>query len=205
MTIDLGASYRAARLRVADIVNDNLADHEVPATPGWSVHDVVSHLYGVMTDISAGNLAGVATPPWTAAQVERCRSKSLGEVLAEWSAAAPGFEGFLSTPAGSNAGAAVMDVNCHETDLRSALGLAPALPDDTLAWAGESMRAALRSQIAAAGLPEVALDAPDFELFRGRLGRRTRDEVAALGWSADPAPYLDIFFIFGPTAHPVGA
>ncbi|MGZ4680076.1 MAG: maleylpyruvate isomerase family mycothiol-dependent enzyme, partial [Ilumatobacteraceae bacterium] len=59
--------------------------------------------------------------------------------------------------------------------------------------------------IAAAGLPEVTLEASDFELFRGRLGRRTRDEVAALGWSADPAPYLDIFFIFGPTDHPVGA
>ncbi|MGZ4770621.1 MAG: hypothetical protein ACXVLX_18310 [Ilumatobacteraceae bacterium] len=205
MAIDLEAAYRAARLRVADIVNDNLADRQVAATPGWSVHDVVSHLYGVMTDISAGNLDGVATPPWTAAQVERCRDKSVGQVLEAWSAAAPGFETFLSSPAGSNAGAAVMDVNCHETDLRTALGLVPDLPDDTLAWAGESMRAALMSQVAAAGLPEVTIEASDFELFRGRLGRRTRDEVAALGWSADPAPYLDIFFIFGPTDHPVGA
>ena len=132
VAIDLGASYRAARLRVANIVNDNLADRQVPATPGWSVHDVVSHLYGVMTDVVAGNLEGVATPTWTAAQVERCRSKSVGQVVEEWSAAAPGFEAFLSSPAGSNAGAAVMDVNCHETDLRSALGLTPALPDDTL-------------------------------------------------------------------------
>ena len=204
MAIDLGASYRAARLRIADLVNDDLSNRPVPATPAWSVHDVVSHLYGVMTDVSSGNLDGVATPPWTAAQVQRCRSKSVAEVIDEWAGAASGFEAFLSSPAGSNASAAVMDVHCHETDLRTALGMAPALPDDVLAWAGESMRGAFTAQVAAAGLPEVTLDASDLELFRGRLGRRTRDEVAALGWSADPAPYLDIFFIFGPTDHPVG-
>jgi uncharacterized protein (TIGR03083 family) len=204
VAIDLGTSYQAARLRIADLVNDSLADRPVPATPDWSVHDVVSHLFGVMTDVSSGNLDGVATPPWTAAQVQRCRGMSVAEVIEGWAGAAPGFEAFLSSPAGSNASAAVMDVHCHETDLRTALGLAPALPDDVLAWAGESMRSAFAAQVAAAGLPEVTLDASDLEMFRGRLGRRTRDEVAALGWSVDPAPYLDIFFIFGPTDHPVG-
>ena len=204
MAIDLGTSYQAARLRIADLVNDTLADRPVPATPDWSVHDVVSHLFGVMTDVSSGNLDGVATPRWTAAQVQRCRDMSVAQVIEEWAGAAPGFESFLSSPAGSNASASVMDVHCHETDLRTALGLAPALPDDVLAWAGESMRGAFAAQVAAAGLPEVTLEASDLEMFRGRLGRRTRDEVAALGWSVDPAPYLDIFFIFGPTDHPVG-
>ncbi len=169
------------------------------------MHDVVGHLYGVMTDVSSGNLDGVATAPWTAAQVERCRDKSVADVIEQWAGASPGFESFLSSPAGSNAGAAVMDVHCHETDLRTALGLAPALPDEVLAWAGQSMRSAFVAQVAAAGLPEVTVEASDFELFRGRLGRRTGDEVAAFGWSADPAPYLDIFFIFGPTDHTVGA
>ena len=205
MAIDHGASYRAARLRIADLANDNVGAQPVPATPDWCVHDVVGHLYGVMTDISAGNLDGVATAPWTAAQVERCRDKSVADVIDEWADASAGFESFLSSPAGSNAGAAVMDVRCHETDLRTALGLAPALPDEVLAWAGQSMRSAFVAQVAAAGLPAVTLDASDFELFRGRLGRRTRDEVAMFGWSADPAPYLDIFFIFGPTDHTVGA
>jgi uncharacterized protein (TIGR03083 family) len=205
VAIDLGTSYRAARLRIADLVDNDLADRRVPATPAWTVHDVVSHLFGVMTDVSAGNLEGAATPPWTAAQVERCSEKMVAEVIEEWAGAASGFESFLSSPAGSNAGATVMDVHCHETDLRAALGLGPAIPDDVLAWAGESMRSAFNAQVAAAGLPEITLDASDFELFRGRLGRRTRDEVTAFSWSADPAPYLDIFFIFGPTDHPVGS
>jgi uncharacterized protein (TIGR03083 family) len=204
VSIDLGTSYRAARLRLADLADDDLAALRVPATPEWDVHDVVGHLFGVMSDITAGNLEGVTTPTWTAAQVERCREKTVSEIVGAWAGAAPGFESFLSSPAGSNASAAVMDLHCHETDLRAALGLAAAIPDDVLAWAGETMRAGFNAQVTAAGLPEVAIAASDFEVFRGRLGRRTREEVAAFGWSADPAPYLDIFFIFGPTEEPVG-
>lgn len=205
MTIDLGAIYRASRLRVADLVSETPPDRAVPATPAWNVHDVVAHLYGVMSDITSGNLDGVATDPWTAAQVERGRDKSIAQVVEEWARAAPGFEAFLSSPPGSNAAAAVMDVHCHETDLRTALGLAPELSDEVVAWLGQSMLDGFRAQVAAAGLPEVTVEAPHFEMFRGRLGRRTRAQVSAFGWSADPGPYLETFFLFGPTEHPVGA
>ena len=204
MTIDLGATYRASRLRVADIVDDALATRPVHATPAWNVHDVVAHLAGVMHDVATGNMEGVATEPWTAAQVERGQRKSISELIDQWNAGAEGFEGFLSSPDGAKGGAALMDVHAHETDVRTALGLAPALPDEFLAWSSERMRTMFDSQVAAADLPPVTIDVSDFELFRGRLGRRTRDEVSAYGWSADPAPYLDIFFIFGPTAEPVG-
>lgn len=201
---DLGELYRAARTRIGELANDEVGDRAVPATPGWNVHDVVSHLYGVVIDVSTGNLDGVTTAPWTAAQVDRCRDKSVAQVLDEWATAAAGFETFLSSPAGANASAAVMDVHCHETDLRTALGLAPALPDEFLVWAGEAMRTGFQKQVENAGLPPVELDASDFEMFRSRLGRRTRDEVCRLGWSADPTPYLDTFFIFGPTEAAVG-
>lgn len=204
MTIDLGEIYRTTRLRVADIVDDSVADRPVPATPAWTTHDVVAHLAGVLDDVAAGNLDGVTTDPWTAAQVERGRGKGIAQMIDEWAGAASGFEAFLSSPAGTNASAAVMDVSCHETDLRTALGLAPALTDEMLAWAAAGMREAFDSQVAAAGLAPVKIDVADFEIFRGRLGRRTREQVCAFGWSADPAPYLDIFFIFGPTDHPVG-
>jgi uncharacterized protein (TIGR03083 family) len=204
MTIDLGEIYRTTRLRVADIVDDSVAERRVPATPAWTTHDVVAHLAGVLEDVAAGNLAGAATDPWTTAQVERGRDKSIARMLDEWAEAATGFETFLSSPAGTTASAAVMDVSCHETDMRAALGLEPALTDEMLAWAGTSMREFFDAQVAAAGLPPVTIDVADFEMFRGRLGRRTREEVAAFGWSADPAPYLDIFFIFGPTDHSVG-
>lgn len=204
MSIDLGAFYRAARLRVADLADDDLAARPVPATPAWDVHDVVAHLAGVMHDVSTGNTSGAPSTAWTAAQVERGRGKTVAEIVDEWAAAAEGFEGFLSSPEGGKAGAAIMDVNAHETDLRTALGLDPALPDEFVAWSGDRLRSAFDSQVAAAGLPAVTIDVSDFELFRGRLGRRTRDEVSAFGWSADPTPYLDTFFLFGPAEHPVG-
>ena len=204
MTIDLGATYRATRLRVAALADDELADRPVPATPAWNVHDVVAHLAGVMHDVATGNTEGAATDPWTAAQVERGRGKTVAGILDEWAAAAPGFEDFLSSPDGGKAGSAVVDVHAHETDLRTALGLAPAVPDEALSWAAGRLREGFDAQVAAAGLPPVTIDVSDFEMFRGRLGRRTSDEVAAFGWSADPAAYLDIFFLFGPTANPVG-
>lgn len=204
MPIDLGATYRASRLRVAELVNDSLADRPVPATPAWNVHDVVAHLAGVMHDVATGNMQGSATEPWTAAQVERGRGKTVAAVIDEWAAGAPGFEAFLSSPDGAKGGSAVVDVHAHETDIRTALGLAPEIPEEALEWAAGRLREGFDSQVAAAGLPPVTIDVTDFEMFRGRLGRRTRDEVSAFGWSADPAAYLDVFFLFGPTEHPVG-
>jgi len=204
MTIDLGAIYRTSRLRIGDVVDDSVADRPVPATPVWPVRDVVAHLAGVMNDIATGNLEGVTTDPWTAAQVERARGKSVAQVIDEWASGAATFEQFLSSPDGANASAAVFDVHAHETDVRSALGLAPELSDEVTAWLGSSMREAFDRQVVAAGLPPVTIDVSDFELFRARLGRRTAEQVCAFGWSADPAPYLDTFFVFGPTDHPVG-
>jgi len=42
--------------------------------------------------------------------------------------------------------------------------------------------------VADAGLPPVTVHASPFEVFRGRLGRRTPAEVEGDSWSADPAP-----------------
>ena len=198
MTIDLGAIYRASRLRVAELVDDSVADRPVPATPAWNAHDVVAHLAGVMNDILSDNMEGAA------AQVERGHGKSVGQVVDEWAEVAPGFETFLSSPDGAKAGVAVMDVHAHETDLRSAFGLAPELSDEVLTWAAGALRDGFDSQVEAAGLPAVKIEVPEFEMFRGRLGRRTREQVVAFGWSADPTPYLDTFFLFGPTEHAVG-
>jgi uncharacterized protein (TIGR03083 family) len=204
MTIDLGVAYRAARLRIADLVSDDVAESPVPASPAWNVHDVIAHLAGVAEDVANGNVEGAATDPWTAAQVERGRDKSVATLFDQWAAGAAGFEAFLSSPAGMAANAAVFDVHTHEADLRSALGMTPDLPDDVVVWAGGMMRESFHSRVAEEGLTEVSVDASDFEMFRGRLGRRTRTEVSAYAWSADPAPYLSAFFIFGPTEYSLG-
>ena len=84
--MSIGALYADGRGRISDLVSGlgEEAAAPVPACPQWSVHDVVAHLTGVCADILAGNIAGVATDPWTDAQVCARRDRSVEEVLAEW-------------------------------------------------------------------------------------------------------------------------
>lgn len=204
MTVDLGAAYRAARLRISDLVSDDVASVRVPATPLWDVHDVVAHVTGVVDDALSGNMAGVTTDPWTAAQVERGRGRSIAEMLAGWHEKAPFVEVVLSSPEGASRSAAVFDVHTHECDLLTALGRPISVPADVLAWIGREFRSSFERSVAVAGLPPVSVEVSDLEIFRSRLGRRTADEVRALGWSADPEPYLDHWYIFGVAAVPLG-
>ena len=37
-----------------------------------------------------------------------------------------------------------------------------------------------------------------YEAFRWRVGRRSRNQLAALDWSGDPSPVLDHLVVFGP-------
>ena len=207
MTIDLGAFYRDARLRVTALVSDDLGDTPVPATPLWTLHDVVAHLAGTPEDVRTGNMDGVTSDAWTAAQVERGRDKTVVELLDQWAEDAPAVEGFLSAIDPDDAGTAplaVVDLLTHEADLRHALGLPADLPDDALAWAADLMLGGFHARVAVAGLPSVSVEASDFEVFRGRLGRRTVDEVCAYDWSADPLPYLDTWFVFGRATASLG-
>jgi len=46
--------------------------------------------------------------------------------------------------------------------------------------------------------PQIALRTTRFEALRWRTGRRSRAQLAAMDWSADPAPVLDHLYMFGP-------
>ena len=41
----------------------------VPLSPAWTVRDVAAHVCGINADVVSGNLAGLGTDDWTAAQV----------------------------------------------------------------------------------------------------------------------------------------
>ena len=45
---------------------------------------MLSHVAGIPDDVFAGRIDGVATDPWTAAQVERNRSLAVDDLLARW-------------------------------------------------------------------------------------------------------------------------
>jgi len=219
MSVDLGSLYASSRWRITDLLTTMAPDTgevSCPATPAWCVHDVVAHLRGVTEDVRTGNLEGVATDPWTAAQVDRHRGDSMPMLLDEWATDAAPFEEFLSGPHGAGGARAVLDVHTHEVDILAAVGVRHPLPSEFSEWVLPLVTGGLFEGCAGAGLAPVRIitdegdtvgpdDAPvslrvsRFELFRGMTGRRSPVQVAAWDWGgADPAPYLAHFFVLGP-------
>jgi uncharacterized protein (TIGR03083 family) len=206
MTIDVGVLYRTCRERVTELVMADGVDPDmvVPATPEWTVHDVVAHLSGISEDATTGNMEGAPGDPWTAAQVARGRGRSVADLVEQWTTNAPMMEAFFSSPEGAASAAGVFDVHTHEADLRNAFGLPLDIPSEFLAWSVPMFRASFVQAVADAGLPAAVLDIDEIEWFRGRLGRRTEVEVRAYPWPVDPGPYLEHFFIFGRAAQSLG-
>lgn len=211
--------YIGAHDRIVDLVgalDDDQVQTVVPATPKWTVHDLLAHLVSVPSEIASGKLTGIPTPEQTQAQVDERRGRGIPALLAEWDQGlGPIVE---ATRAGLIPAPLAVDAITHEQDLRGALG-SPAVPDaDAVTWAALGFSMGLGMRLKEAGLaplrlcdPATGFDvtagraeaaatvtAPVFELFRAIAGRRSRDQVAAYAWDGDSAPYLDAFCIFGP-------
>lgn len=212
---DVGARYRGSRLRLDEAVrtlDDDRWATPVPACPGWRVRDVVAHLVGVIEDAAAGRIQGPPDPDQTAAEVDRHRTDPPGALLDQWAAMAPVFETAI---AAGERWPAFLDVLSHEHDIGGALGrrgpidaadvelaarLLGARPTDDTDVILELGGPAVDPD--RAGSPPLHVRTTSFELFRLRLGRRTRDQALALAWSDDPGSSLDDLFIFGPALEP---
>ena len=210
---DIGALYAKGRERIVSILRScgpvELAT-AVPACPGWTVHDVVSHLVGVVEDAIAGRLSGPPDEALTAEQVERHLADPVDDLVANWSRLSPFFEAALTERA---IWPALMDVLSHEQDIRGALDR-PGARDEAALLLGArrlAMIEGLPVTIAITDDPE-AQNAPSgalvvrttaFEVLRFRLGRRTCAQVLALDWSSDPTAVIDQLFIFGPAQRPI--
>ena len=188
-----------------------------PATPDWRVHDVLSHVVGITTDVLEGRVDGVATDAWTEAQVAARRTVPTSEVLAEWDANAPTIEPMIPS-FGTVAGQMVGDAVTHEHDIRNALGAPGAWDTDAIyvgsAWMAQWMGAAFREQHQglrietdlwsftwADGDPGTTLRTSAFELLRAATGRRSLDQIRAFGWEGTAHPELVVMVIFTPRAE----
>ncbi|HEY4377070.1 MAG TPA: maleylpyruvate isomerase family mycothiol-dependent enzyme [Acidimicrobiales bacterium] len=214
--VDLSVLYRESRLRIADLVSSaaSLDDVRVPTCPAWSAHQLLAHLVGVVEDFADHKVPPHGpTPEWTATQVARREDLSVPEILAAWDDAAARWEPEL---VGQRFSASVMDVAAHEHDLRTALGEPGGRQDATLAWAAAALLRVLDPPVPivvhtedgsvrtgpAEGTP-LELETSRFELFRWRLGRRSRAQLGAMAWSADPHEVLDHLVIMGPADHDI--
>jgi hypothetical protein len=211
--VPLPELYRSTRTRLTAFIDDEQPpdDQPVPATPGWTVHDVIAHLAGVAHGLASGEpLTGGPTDEWTAGHVARGRGIPTADLLAEWERSSPTVEAVLAK---STIWPLVLDAAAHEHDIRGALGDSGARDCPVVHIGAAVMLKGLdvpRALIVETEQREVRVgpagdsDEPDrlvtsdFEAFRWRLGRRSRQQLTAMRWSGDPEPYVDSLCIFGP-------
>ncbi len=184
-------------------------------TPEWTITQIYAHLCGSNDDILGGRLDGVATDPWTQAQVDKRANNSLTEILDEWESYASLIDAVVAQLGDEMDPRFFIDAWTHEQDIRSTLRMAGGTDDPTIEAYAPMMARGLCVSVEAAGLESLAvilgdqrvettapshvvLRVPPYEFMRGRLGRRSRAQVARWDWSIeDPSDYVDMMFVFG--------
>lgn len=216
-TEDLAAIYRGVRARVVDLVrdlDDALLDRIAPATPEWTVRDLLAHLTGDVTDIVEGNLEGVATDAWTNAQVERRRGASAAALIEEWERGAVAVEPTIVDFPPMMQGMFLTDAVTHEHDIRHAIGRPGARDSDAIAFSFGRLGVAIAIARAEAGALRLVHDAGEvvlgegaptatlrtsrFEIVRAAVGRRARTEIESWDWDGTPTPEAFVIPMFSP-------
>lgn len=210
---DYADEYAAARVSVRSLLtgqDDAAAATVVPACPDWTVHDLCAHLVGVPAALVVrDNPPPGDNQPWVDHQVVARVDRSVAELLDEWDAVGPDFEGLMRKLPHAFGGL-VYDAVAHEHDLRGALGrpgerdsagvwaslelLVPMVERDLAAGGPSSgtmrLRAGGREWVVGAGDPEVSVTTTPFELMRVLGSRRSRDQILAAPWDGDVEPFV---------------
>ena len=208
---EIATTYLAARRRIDDLVRPLGTDQltrTVPACPAWTVHGLVSHLAAIPEWAAAGRIRGIPTDEDTATQVAELADVPTADVLDRWAASAPAF---AEVVAGAGIWPPAIDVVSHEHDLRHALGAPGDQDSDAVrllaevvlrSWApSQPVEVVTPTRTVRCGPDEgqpVRWTSTDFEVFRARLGRRSRAQLEAMAWSRDPGGLLDELTWFPP-------
>ena len=211
--------WSRAQQRVLALVEDlpaERAELRVPACPDWTVRDLFSHVVGLGADVLAGDEPDDHNEAWTARQVARRRDHDVAALAAEWRALTEPMRTSLRDrprPLG--------DLIIHEQDLRGALGV-PGAQDTPglhairdgfvprfaarvadlppIALVGTAWRWASRGPADPGAVDRAAtvLRAPDFDLARALVTRRSAAQLRRWTVRGDVTPYLDAFALLGP-------
>lgn len=187
MTTDWGQLYRdhvEALDQLVPTLTDAQLSTTVPATPRWTVREVIAHLAGGASDAVTGRMDGAPSPEWTERHVAERRDRPVAADLAELRA---NTAAVASSVADNPRPALVWDIAVHHTDLHEALALHP-MPERLWAPVAEAL---------APRAPQLAASVSSYELFRAVFSRRSRGQMQ--GWGTDlTAEQLDEVCIFGP-------
>lgn len=181
----VSAAYIELRTRVVALLRSTPEEHGdrvVPTCPDWTVRQLVGHLVGVPEDILTGNMSGVTTPEWTAAQVARHEGKSLRELADSFASTGQVFDDVLPRIAAPMSSQMVMDAVTHELDLRDALGDSGARDSVAVDVALRWLEFAFITRMPAGTFDRLDDDKLDrYDLLRSLTGRRSVVEIDALG------------------------
>lgn len=225
--------YEQERLRfIATLrsVPTGLLSTLVPATPGWTIRDVLAHVVGITADLNAQRFGHGDPELWTANQLALRADHSLKTLIVEWDREAPLFESGLGL-FGYEFGAHylgdllqhVLDVDAAlRLDVGAALGPAQLRDDESIAvglsfyldsfaetlddkGAGSvEVVASAERRILGTGEVIASVRSSRHELFRALGGRRTIDEIAALDWSGDSESIIGLVSRYPPPVQSLG-
>ena len=184
---DWGALYRAnveALSELAPTLTEQELATVVPATPAWTVREVLAHLAGGASDAVTGRMDGAPSPEWTARHVDERVQLPVADLMTELR---EHRDAVAASVVDNPRPALVWNIVVHHADLHEALGL-PRLPDQL--WMPIAEALAPRAGAAADAVSP-------YELFRALFSRRSRNQMQ--GWGTDlSAEDLDELCIFGP-------
>ena len=201
----------------AGTLSDDEWATSMQCTPGWTVRDVLSHVAGVPDDALAGRMDGAPGEAWTAAQIERNRDLSIPDLFGRWAEQVADFAAAIEAMEEIRP---PFDCHSHEHDIRHAVGQSGNQDTTIIETAGSRLAEGFSTQfvvtielddgrsISSGGEGDSSADGvtlrnvSTFDLFRSRLGRRTRDQVRGFDWvgnNQDIDRVIDDWFLFGPS------
>lgn len=204
--------YLESKDTVTTMITEDNQNTVIPACPEWTLRDLLGHQAGEIEDGLSGNTEDLGAPHWTAAQVERHKHLDLDGVKARWT---QGLDAAGEHVAEMTSGA-IADLVIHEFDVRGALGDAGNRSGE-LVQTGFQMYAgfldgmfkannlpALKvitdvgEAVVGDGDPQGELRTTGFEFLRMLTGRRSLNQIRAMDWSVDPAPWLQHISLMPP-------
>ena len=211
------AEWTEAQERVIALVEGldaETAGRHVPATPDWTVHDLLAHMVGLGVDVVRGDEPDDHNSAWTQRQVDERASADIAAIVAEWRDVTGPLQQWMR----ENGPRPLGDVIIHEQDLRGALGRPGAQDTPAFAAIRDRMAGRVHDGVTQAGLPPlelagprwtvvlggeggdaaVRLEAPDFDLARMLMSRRSAAQVRSWAVRGDVEPYLEQLGALGP-------
>jgi uncharacterized protein (TIGR03083 family) len=213
--VDAITEWTNAQRRVVELVealNAEEAQRAVPACPDWTVTQLLAHMVGLNADVLAGDEPDDHNSTWTQRQVDRRAGREPADLVAEWLDLTQPMQDWMR----EHGTRPLNDAVIHEQDMRGAVDRPGGRDSDGLVAVREAMAERFATGVRAAHLapvelrspvwifstgdgdPGLELFAPEFDLTRALMTRRTADQLRRWSTAGAIDPYLPVFASLGP-------